>query len=486
MDILHLINYIYCGGHHIMYTLPNKDFLPLPLFVPFCENGPYYDFITIDGGMLVHSLPGTSVHGKSFDDYFSNVFCPRIHQELKRSTRVDIVWDQYRETSIRQSTREKRGTGTRQRVSGSAKVPKNWPDFLASAANKTGLFSFLATRLAQGHIQYDKCLYITSADEVLSAGPGPAMGACNHEEADIRVFVHVLHALQHANVGLVFTGDTDVVVILLSNFHHIAAANPAADIWIAFKTGKSTNIRAYPWTHSLRTWDRQHARPWHYSTRSQDVIARHRPNLRGNDTATNWRMPWHPSWKNLLQSRASLSKCRTHWMKRRCHLSVGYTLTIQPVTLTSYGWMSSARKREMPRGCHQRTTRCANIPRGVFSRQASGLWPTSKWCQLRTPWTMDGWWRTVRWYPSGSRSPLPRTYSNWTWSVLVQQSAPSASVRKPNWSAHACASADATSEGECRSFHYCPWSSHCTDVFAKLYNTTTSSRKYEGRGIDWI
>ena len=199
-----------------------------------------YDFITIDGGMLIHSLPGTSVHGKSFDDYFSNVFCPRIHHELKRSTRVDIVWDQYRETSIKGSTREKRGTGTRQRVSGSAKVPKNWPDFLASAANKTELFSFLATRLAQGHIQYDKCLYITSADEVLSAGPGPAMGACNHEEADTRVIVHVLHALQHANVGLVLTGDTYVVVILLSNFHHIAAANPAADIWIAFKTGKST------------------------------------------------------------------------------------------------------------------------------------------------------------------------------------------------------------------------------------------------------
>ena len=26
-----------------------------------------YDFITIDGGMLIHSLPGTSVHGKSND-----------------------------------------------------------------------------------------------------------------------------------------------------------------------------------------------------------------------------------------------------------------------------------------------------------------------------------------------------------------------------------------------------------------------------------
>ena len=116
-------------------------------------------------------------------------------------------------------------------MSGSGKVPKNWQDVLASAANKTELFSFLATRLAQGQFQDGKCIYITSSDEVDAVGPGPAMGSCNHEEADTRVIVHVLHALQHASVGLVLTGDTDVVVILLSNFQHIAAANPAAEIW---------------------------------------------------------------------------------------------------------------------------------------------------------------------------------------------------------------------------------------------------------------
>ena len=51
-----------------------------------------YDFIFIDGGALIHSLPGTSASGKTFDYYFDKVICPRVHYELKRTTRVDIVW----------------------------------------------------------------------------------------------------------------------------------------------------------------------------------------------------------------------------------------------------------------------------------------------------------------------------------------------------------------------------------------------------------
>ena len=91
-----------------------------------------YDFIIIDGGALIHSLPGTTVQSNNIDSYFDKVFCPRICHDLKRSTRVDIVWDQYRALTIKGGTREKRGKGTRQRVSGSAKIPGNWQKFLAN------------------------------------------------------------------------------------------------------------------------------------------------------------------------------------------------------------------------------------------------------------------------------------------------------------------------------------------------------------------
>ncbi len=80
-----------------------------------------YGVVVIDGGALIHSLPGTIVRGKTFAEYFTKVFCPRIQQELKRAARVDIVWDQYRSMSIKAATREKRGKGTRHRVSYSTK-----------------------------------------------------------------------------------------------------------------------------------------------------------------------------------------------------------------------------------------------------------------------------------------------------------------------------------------------------------------------------
>ena len=201
-----------------------------------------YDFIVNDGGVLIHSLPGTNVEGKTFDSYCDKVFYPRVRHDLQRSARVDIVWDQYRALTIKGGTREKRGTGTRQRVSGSAKVPRNWQEFLTNIDNKKELFSFLSQKIREGHFPGDKDVYITAGHEVHHVGNSSAMDECNHEEADTRVLVHLLHALQRSSLGLVHTGDTDVVVILLTNFHHIKATNPAAEIWISFKAGKTTRI----------------------------------------------------------------------------------------------------------------------------------------------------------------------------------------------------------------------------------------------------
>jgi len=36
------------------------------------------DFIVIDGGVLIHSVPGSNVQGWSFDSYFYKFFCPRV------------------------------------------------------------------------------------------------------------------------------------------------------------------------------------------------------------------------------------------------------------------------------------------------------------------------------------------------------------------------------------------------------------------------
>ena len=67
------------------------------------------------------------------------------------------------------------------------------------------------------------------------------MGQCNHEDADTRVLVH-LQALQSSSLGMIYTGDTDVVILLFSTFHHITPVNPTAEVWISFKAGKAMKI----------------------------------------------------------------------------------------------------------------------------------------------------------------------------------------------------------------------------------------------------
>lgn len=116
-------------------------------------------------------------------------------------------------TDIKGGTREKRGTGTRPRVSGTAKIPGDWQKYLANVDNKKELFSFLSRKLlTDGQFPDDKDVYITAGDQVHHVGNSPPMDQCNHEEADTRVLVH-LHALQTSSLGMVHTGDTDVVVL---------------------------------------------------------------------------------------------------------------------------------------------------------------------------------------------------------------------------------------------------------------------------------
>ena len=55
-----------------------------------------------------------------------------------------IMFDVYKENSLKAATREKRGKGSRRVVAASHKVPNNWQDFLRDTVNKDSLNKFLA------------------------------------------------------------------------------------------------------------------------------------------------------------------------------------------------------------------------------------------------------------------------------------------------------------------------------------------------------
>ena len=65
------------------------------------------------------------------------------------------------------------------------------------------------------------------------------MSLSNHEEADTRIVVHVLHALEQGmKIIKVHTVDTYVVTILIGAYFNLLMTQPQVDIWVAFGMDK--------------------------------------------------------------------------------------------------------------------------------------------------------------------------------------------------------------------------------------------------------
>jgi hypothetical protein len=98
--------------------------------------------VFLDGPAIVQMIkPGTNV---TFTDY-RNTFIKYVTNQ--QGNRVDVVFDVYSDESLKNCTREKRGTGVRQRVTPAGKLPRNWQKFLRLSDNKVELFNFLADGL---------------------------------------------------------------------------------------------------------------------------------------------------------------------------------------------------------------------------------------------------------------------------------------------------------------------------------------------------
>ena len=404
-----------------------------------------YDFIIIDGGVLIHSLPGTTVQGKTFDSYFDKVFCPRVRHDLKRSTRVDIVWDQYRALTIKGGTKEKRGTGIRQRICGTAKIPGNWQNFLANVDKKKELFSFLSKKITEEHFPDDKNVYITAGDQVHHVGNSPPMDQCNHEEADTRVLVHFLHALQSSSLGMVYTGDTDVVVLLLSNFHHIKALNPAAEIWISFKAGKTTRmISLNTIATNLGTTTCKAMALFHAFTGSDSTSSFKFKGKRSCCTLMHEVQSLMEQFATIVdtpfQTLPRLKEVATNFV---CRLYSNESNEVNDVDLVRMR-LFSQKIRDVER-IPQPVMLWINISKGVSSKRASGQQPTGPWCLSATQLTMGGRKRTASCFPFGPRCPSPRMCSTWMWSALAKLPALGANAWRQSWSAHVSASAHARS-----------------------------------------
>ena len=208
----------------------------LEALCPKPQYTPCVDVAVLDGAAVVQMLgPGTCT---KFSEYVEAVFMPYIMRKLGAVQRLDVVWDIYKNDSLKSATRQNRRSGLRRRVGLHTAMPGNWQSFLRVNENKTELFSLLAEQLVLARVA-GKEVYSTIHERVLSSPIRDDMrglAPCTHEEADSRIFVHVADAARrgHRSV-MVHTCDTDVLAIAVSFVHELLGIN---ELWLAFGSGK--------------------------------------------------------------------------------------------------------------------------------------------------------------------------------------------------------------------------------------------------------
>ena len=232
----------------------------LPMHADEASPPNLFDCKILEGAVIVHSLQPTGAI--TFEDYANDIFIPHILYHLQLSKRVDIVWDSFISGSLKECTREKRGSGVRRKVSSHVKIPSNWMAFLRDSTNKSELFQFLSYKISVFDFPPNKIVCITSGrwyriiikliitnlnnillqhtgQAVITRGSTQCMSNCNHEEADTRIIVHLQDAIANGEAGtaLIRTVDTDVVVILIGKFFNLQRINQNVQVWVAFGMG---------------------------------------------------------------------------------------------------------------------------------------------------------------------------------------------------------------------------------------------------------
>ena len=214
---------------------------------PLTEMPGDFDVTIIDGAVVVNMVkPG--IDERTFSEYATGSFIPYTKAQLRHVRRLDVIWDEYVENSLKATTRCKRGSGVRQRVEADNRLPRKWQDFLRVDENKRELFKFLAECVVAS-TDAQKQVISTYGEQVLCSIPRESISSlapCKHEEADTRMLLHAADAVQSGhNKILLRTVDTDVLVLAVACVQKIQLRQDSDDacieLWVAF--GAGTHLR---------------------------------------------------------------------------------------------------------------------------------------------------------------------------------------------------------------------------------------------------
>ena len=151
--------------------------------------------VIIDGAALVRKVKPQMF--STIGEYILAELKPKILWHYRYATRVDLVFDQYKLSSIKTDTRIGRGstTGKRRKVSKSVKIPGNWSEFLSCSENKSELFPLISKYLDEILNPPPEKIFIESVnDKCISTDENVDLSVvcpCSHEEADTRMFLYM-------------------------------------------------------------------------------------------------------------------------------------------------------------------------------------------------------------------------------------------------------------------------------------------------------
>lgn len=211
----------------------------------------------LDGMALVQMLKsaGTKTFGEMAKSYYG-VIAGLLNRD--GCQRVDVVFDQYLEVSIKGGEREKRGESRalEERIySQATPVPKLWQKYIAKPRNKENLCAFLSeTRctIAKESLDQEKHLVLAGGFKereravLISHGHVDIVTPLlsDHEEADTRILLHVnLASSTHQRI-VIHSPDTDVAILSIAHYKELGCK----ELW--FRTGVKDRTRFIP-IHSL-------------------------------------------------------------------------------------------------------------------------------------------------------------------------------------------------------------------------------------------
>lgn len=220
-------------------TIPTKITLPLA------------SLLVIDAQAMIQAI-GNPKAAKTFGD-FANIVKLAVKKRSQNFSRVDVVFDRYRDSSTKGGTRQHRTKSARpirKTIEGrNVPMPVNWQNFIALPENKADLANFISCELAE--TSYDGLHVVIGGGfreetkVVSSKNEDVSHLESNHEEADTRI---VFHALCSGFDSVVVSArDTDIILLLIHHFHRFSGK----ELWV--KTGTEVKPKYIPIHEIVKT-----------------------------------------------------------------------------------------------------------------------------------------------------------------------------------------------------------------------------------------